>query len=56
MIISIIKYNLPKSHQISHEIPPSVYKMIFVPWKFLPSNQSPAECSVENTHSVRSIF
>ena len=27
MLISLVKYNLPKSHQISHEIPPSVHKM-----------------------------
>ena len=27
MVISLIKYNLPKSHQISHEIAPRVYQM-----------------------------
>ena len=27
MLISLIKYNQPKSHQISYEIPPSVYKI-----------------------------
>ena len=40
MFISLIKYNLPKSHQISHEIPTSVYRMrckckILIFWFFI---------------------